>query len=170
MEDDSKSSARTAEVAPTTEKKVTRLESSRAVKARSSIDPPKTNALVITLRIGEFDIKRILIDLNNSAEITYEPLFRGLGLRVKDLNRAERSFYGFSGETVVPSGKVAINVKADTISSPTEFFVLNAYYLYNAILGRPKLHQMGAVPSTLHHKEIVGDQLVSTPAENLLLP
>jgi hypothetical protein len=135
---------------------------------------------VITLRIGEFDIKRILIDPNNSAEITYEPLFRGLGLRAKDLNRAERPFYGFSRETVVPSGKVAINVKADTVSSPTEFFVLNAYYLYNAILGRPKLHQMGAVPSTLHQQlrfqtplgimEIVGDQLVSTPAENLLLP
>jgi hypothetical protein len=96
-----------------------------------------SNALVITLRIGEFDVKRILIDLGSSAKIMYEPLFRGLDLGVKDLNRGKEPLYGFSGEMVVPSGKVTINVKANTISSPIEFFVLNTYSPYNAILGRP---------------------------------
>jgi hypothetical protein len=57
------------------------------------------------------------------------------------------------------------------VSSPTEFFVLNAYSPYNAILGKPWLHQMGVVPSTLYQQlrfltlqgimEIVGDQLVA---------
>ena len=96
-----------------------------------------SDTLVITLRIGEFDVKRILIDPGSSAEITYEPLFKGLGLRAKDLNCAKGPLYGFFGETVVPSGKVTINVKADMVFSPTEFFVLNAYYPYNTILGRP---------------------------------
>ena len=130
---------------------------------------PHSDALVITLRIEEFDVKRILIDPGSSAEIMYEPLFRGLGLEAKDLNHVEGPLYGFSGETAVPSRKVTINVKAGTVLSPTEFFVLNTYSPYNAILGRPWLHRMGAVPSTLHQwlrfpapqgiMEIMGDQL-----------
>ena len=39
-----------------------------------------SNALVVTMRVGNFNIKRILIDPRSSAEIKYEPLFRGLGL------------------------------------------------------------------------------------------
>ncbi len=67
---------------------------------------PHSDALVITLRIGKFNVKRILIDPGSSAEIMYEPLFRGLGLGAKDLNRAEGLLYGFFGETIIPSGKV----------------------------------------------------------------
>ncbi len=132
---------------------------------------PHSDALVITLRIGEFDVKRILIDPGSSVEIMYESLFRGLGLGKKDLSRTEGPLSGFSRETVVPSGKVTINVRARTVSSPTEFFVLNAFSPYNAILGRPWLHRMGAVPSTLHQRlrfstpqgimEIMGDQLAA---------
>ena len=132
---------------------------------------PHSDALVVTLRIGEFDVKRIFIDPGSSVEIMYEPLFKGLGLERKDLNLTEGSLSGFSGETVVPSGKVTINVRARTVSTPTEFFVLNAFSPYNAILGRPWLHKMGAVPSTLHQRlrfptpqgimEILGDQLVA---------
>ena len=113
---------------------------------------PHSDALVITLRIEEFDVKRILIDLSSSVEIMYESLFRGLGLGKKDLSRTEGPLSGFFGETVIPSGKVTINVRAGTVSSPTEFFVLNALSPYNAILGRPWLHRMGAVPSTLHQR------------------
>jgi hypothetical protein len=132
---------------------------------------PYSDALVITLRIGEFDVKRILIDPGSSIEIMYESLFRGLGLGKKDLSRTEGLLSGFSGETVIPSGKVTINVTVETVSSPTKFYVLNAFSPYNAILGRPWLHRMGAVPSTLHQRlrfptpqgvmEIMGDQLAA---------
>ena len=101
----------------------------------------------------------------------YESLLKGLGLKKKDLNLVEGPLSGFSEETVVPSGKVTINVRAGTVLSLTEFFVLNAFSPYNAILGRPRLHKMGAVPSTLHQRlrfptsqgvmEILGDQLVA---------
>ncbi len=36
---------------------------------------PHSNALVVTMRVGNFNIKRILIDPGSSAEIKYEPLF-----------------------------------------------------------------------------------------------
>uniref|UniRef100_A0A2N9F868 RNase H type-1 domain-containing protein n=1 Tax=Fagus sylvatica TaxID=28930 RepID=A0A2N9F868_FAGSY len=108
------------------------------------VQVPNSDALVVTLRIGEFDVKRILIDPGSSVEIMYESLFKGLGLEKKDLSLVEGPLSGFSGETVVPTGKVTINVKAGTVSTPTDFFVLNAFSPYNAILGRPWLHRMGA--------------------------
>uniref|UniRef100_A0A2N9G212 RNA-directed DNA polymerase n=1 Tax=Fagus sylvatica TaxID=28930 RepID=A0A2N9G212_FAGSY len=145
-----------------------RREMRRAAHLR---ELPHSDALVVTLRIREFDVKRILIDPGSSVEIMYESLFKGLGLEKKDLSHAEGPLSGFSGETVVPSGKVMINVRAGTVSSPTEFFILNAFSPYNAILGRPWLHRMGAVPSTLHQRlrfptpqgimEIMGDQLAA---------
>uniref|UniRef100_A0A2N9EQY4 RNA-directed DNA polymerase n=1 Tax=Fagus sylvatica TaxID=28930 RepID=A0A2N9EQY4_FAGSY len=110
------------------------------------VQVPHSDALVVTLRIGEFDVKRILIDPGSSVEIMYESLFKGLGLEKKDLSLVEGPLSGFSGETVVPTGKVTINVKAGTVSIPTDFFVLNAFSPYNAILGRPWLHRMGADP------------------------
>uniref|UniRef100_A0A2N9EZE4 Uncharacterized protein n=1 Tax=Fagus sylvatica TaxID=28930 RepID=A0A2N9EZE4_FAGSY len=75
------------------------------------------------------------------------------------------------GESVMPVGRVTVKVHAWTISSPTEFWVLNSYSPYNAILGRPWLHKMKAVPSTLHQRlrfptpegimEVRGDQVTA---------
>ena len=68
-------------------------------------------------------------------------------------------------------GRVTVKVHARTISSPTEFWMLNSYSPYNVNLGRPWLHKMRAVPSTLHQRltfltpkgimEIRGDQVVA---------
>jgi hypothetical protein len=98
---------------------------------------PHSDALVVTMQIGDFEVKRILIDPGSSAEIMYDSLFKGLGLEHKDLDRKVDSLYGFSGELMMPVGRVTVKVQAGTISSLTEFWVLNSYSPYNAILGRP---------------------------------
>uniref|UniRef100_A0A2N9I3J5 Uncharacterized protein n=1 Tax=Fagus sylvatica TaxID=28930 RepID=A0A2N9I3J5_FAGSY len=113
---------------------------------------PHSDALVVTMQIGDFKVKRILIDPGSSAEIMYDSLFKGLGLEHKDLDRKVDPLYGFSGESVMPVGRVTVKVHAGTISTPTDFWVLNSYSPYNAILGRPWLHKMKAVPSTLHQR------------------
>uniref|UniRef100_A0A2N9ENV4 RNase H type-1 domain-containing protein n=1 Tax=Fagus sylvatica TaxID=28930 RepID=A0A2N9ENV4_FAGSY len=113
---------------------------------------PHSDALVVTMQIGDFEVKRILIDPGSSVEIMYDSLFKGLGLEHKDLDRKVDPLYGFSGESVMPVGRVTVKVHAGTISSPTDFWVLNSYSPYNAILGRPWLHKMKAVPSTLHQR------------------
>uniref|UniRef100_A0A2N9HKC3 RNase H type-1 domain-containing protein n=1 Tax=Fagus sylvatica TaxID=28930 RepID=A0A2N9HKC3_FAGSY len=113
---------------------------------------PHSDALVVTMQIGDFEVKRILIDPGSSAEIMYDSLFKGLGLEHKDLDRKVDPLYGFSGESVMPVGRVTVKVHAGTVSSPTDFWVLNSYSPYNAILGRPWLHKMKAVPSTLHQR------------------
>uniref|UniRef100_A0A2N9H9H4 Reverse transcriptase domain-containing protein n=1 Tax=Fagus sylvatica TaxID=28930 RepID=A0A2N9H9H4_FAGSY len=87
---------------------------------------PHSDALVVTMQIGDYEHK--------------------------DLDRKVDPLYGFSGESVMPVGRVTVKVHAGTVSSPTDFWVLNSYSPYNAILGRPWLHKMKAVPSTLHQR------------------
>jgi hypothetical protein len=132
---------------------------------------PHSDALVVTMQIGDFEVKRILIDPGSSAEIMYDSLFKGLGLEHKDLDRKVDPLYGFLGESVMLVGRVTMKVQAGTISSPMEFWVLNSYSPYNAILGRLWLHKMKAVPSTLHQRlrfltpegimEVRGDQMTT---------
>ena len=43
------------------------------------------DTLVVTLRIGGYDVKRVLVDQGNGAEIMYPDLFKGLKLRPEDL-------------------------------------------------------------------------------------
>ena len=46
---------------------------------------PHNDALVITLRIGGYDVKRVMVDDGNGAEIMYPDLYKGLKLRLADL-------------------------------------------------------------------------------------
>ena len=132
---------------------------------------PHSDALVVTMHVGNFDVKRILINPGSSAEIMYDSLFKGLGLKHEDLDRKVDPLYEFSGESVMPIGRVTVKVQAESVSSPTEFWVLNSYSPYTAILRRPWLHKMRVVPSTLHQRlrfptldgimKIRGDQVMA---------
>ena len=46
---------------------------------------PDDDALVITLRIGGYDVKRVMVDQGNTVEIMYPDLYKGLNLKSKDL-------------------------------------------------------------------------------------
>ena len=44
---------------------------------------PYNDALVITLRIGGYDVKRVMVDQGSTAEIMYPDLYKGLNLKLK---------------------------------------------------------------------------------------
>ena len=46
---------------------------------------PHDKALVITLRIGGYDVKRVMVDQGSTAEIMYPDLYKGLNLRANAL-------------------------------------------------------------------------------------
>ena len=46
---------------------------------------PHDDALVVTARINGFLVKRVMIDQGSRADVMYPDLFKGLGLRKKDL-------------------------------------------------------------------------------------
>ena len=46
---------------------------------------PHDDALVITLQIGGYDVKRVMVDQDSAAEIMYPKLYKGLNVKVEDL-------------------------------------------------------------------------------------
>ena len=46
---------------------------------------PHDDALLITLRIGYYDVKRVMMDGGSAAEVMYPDLYKGLNLKPEDL-------------------------------------------------------------------------------------
>ena len=46
---------------------------------------PNDDALVVMLRIGGYDVKRVMIDQGSAADIMYPDLYRGLNLKLENL-------------------------------------------------------------------------------------
>ena len=63
---------------------------------------PHDNTLVITLRIGEYDVKRVLVDQGSGVEIMYPNLYKGLNFKPEDLTGYDSPLLGFDGKVVVP--------------------------------------------------------------------
>ena len=98
---------------------------------------PHDDALVVTLRIGGYDVKRVMIDQGSAAEIMYPNLFKGLGLKSEDLRSYSSPLVGFEGKMVVPKGHIRLPVQTGTDVVEVDFIVVKAFSPYTAIMGRP---------------------------------
>ena len=63
---------------------------------------PHDDALVVTIRIGGNDLKRVLDDQGSRVEIMYPDLYKGLNLKLEDLERYDSPLMGFDGRMVFP--------------------------------------------------------------------
>lgn len=71
---------------------------------------PHDDTLVVTIRIGSYDVKRVLIDQGSGAEIMCPDLYKGLNLRPEDLEKYGSLLVGFDGRLVVPRGMIRLLV------------------------------------------------------------
>ena len=98
---------------------------------------PHDDALMVTLRIGGYDVKRVLVDQGSNAEIMYPDLFKGLKLRFEDLTYYDSPLIGFDKKIVFPKGQIQLPIQAGTEVVEVNFIVIDAYSLYTAIVARP---------------------------------
>ena len=59
---------------------------------------PHDDALIVTLRIGGYDVKRVLMDQGSAVEIMYPDLYKGLNLKSKDLTAYDSPLVSFEGK------------------------------------------------------------------------
>ena len=113
---------------------------------------PHDDALVVTAQIGGFLVKRVMIDQGSGADVMYPDLFEGLGLRTQDLAKYDTSLVSFDGRVVIPEGQISLPVDMEGKGVIVTFIVVRSFSPYTTILGRPWIHAMKAVLSTLHVK------------------
>ena len=71
---------------------------------------PHDDALVVILKIGGYDVKRVLVGQGNAVEIMYPDLYKGLNLRSKDLTAYDSPLVSFKGKTVIPKGQIRLPI------------------------------------------------------------
>ncbi|XP_075652743.1 uncharacterized protein LOC142623227 [Castanea sativa] len=113
---------------------------------------PYDDALVVTLRIGGYDVKRVLVDQGNGTEIMYPNLYKGLKLRPEDLACYDSPLVGFDGKTVILKAQIRFPVQAGSEVVEVDFIVVDVYSPYTTIMARLWFHAMGIVSSTLYLK------------------
>ena len=131
---------------------------------------PHGDALVVTLRIGGYDVKMVIVDQGSCVEVMYPDLYKGLNLKPEDLTAYDSPLAGFNGKLVAPKGQIRLPVQTGSEVVEVDFIVVDAYSLYTTIVARRWLHTLGAVSSTLHQKvkylsrdrveELVGNQVM----------
>ncbi|RRT40879.1 hypothetical protein B296_00045273 [Ensete ventricosum] len=113
---------------------------------------PNDDALVISLRMSNAYVKRVMIDTGSSADILYFDAFQRLGLTDRDLAPLTSTLTGFTGDSVSPLGTTMIPVtfggepRSKTLL--VLFMVVKLSSAYNAIIERPTLNRLRVVVST----------------------
>ena len=113
---------------------------------------PHDDALLITLRIRDYDVKRVMVDNGSVAEIMYPNLYKGLNLKSKDLMPYSSPLMSFNRKLIIPKGMIRLPIQTGPEIVKVNFIVVDTYFPYTAIVNRPWLHTLGAVASSLHQK------------------
>ena len=71
---------------------------------------PYYDTLVVTLRIGWYDVTRVMVDQGSSTEIMYLDLYKGLNLRPEDLRAYDSPLVSFDGKVIIPRGQIRLFV------------------------------------------------------------
>ncbi|XP_077246024.1 uncharacterized protein LOC143885861 [Tasmannia lanceolata] len=133
---------------------------------------PHDDALIITMLVANWELKKILVDNGSSADILYYHAFKQMMIADDRLRPANSDLFCFSGEIVKVEGQIKLPV---LVAEPlcqafamVNFLVVRATSVYNAILGRHDHNLIRAVASAYHQKmkfntsngvgEVRGDQ------------
>ncbi|XP_030950158.1 uncharacterized protein LOC115974081 [Quercus lobata] len=111
---------------------------------------PHDDALLITLRIGDYDVRRVMVDGGSVAKVTYPDLYKGLGLKLEDLMPYNSPLMTFDGKLVIPIGMIRLPIQTGPEIVEVNFIVVDTYSPCTAIIDRPWLHTSEAVASSLH--------------------
>jgi len=72
---------------------------------RTNLEP---YSIMVTLRIGGYDVKKVMIDQGSGAEIMYPDLYKRLNLKPENLTAYSSPLVSFEGKIVIPKGQIRL--------------------------------------------------------------
>ncbi|XP_016447058.2 uncharacterized protein LOC107772085 [Nicotiana tabacum] len=110
---------------------------------------PYYDALVITLRISNTDVRHIMVDDGSGACIIHPRVLAQMKLEDKVVS-CYITLTGFNNAVERTSDEITFPVLADGVTLETTFHIMDNDTTYNAIIGQPWIHTMRAIPSSLY--------------------
>ena len=98
---------------------------------------PHDDTLLITLRIGDYNVKRVMVDGGSAIKIMYPDLYKGLNLKPEDLMPYSSPLMRFDKKLVIPKGRIRLPIQISSEIVEVNFTVVDTYSSYIAIVGRP---------------------------------
>ena len=107
---------------------------------------PHENALIPTLGISGFDVRRVLVDPGSSANLLQMSAYRQMGLSPSVLENPGRILFWFNWATTTSLGDIVLPVQVGPITKNVQFLMVEDFSPFNAIMGRTWLHSMKVIP------------------------
>ena len=104
----------------------------------------------MSLEIGDFDVRRILVDLGSSADLVQASVVSHMGHSLAGLENPGRILSGFNGSSTTSLGDIVLPVQAGPVTLNVQFSMVQELSSFNVILGRTWLHYMKVIPFTYH--------------------
>ena len=98
---------------------------------------PHNDTLVVTLKIGGYNVKRVLVYQGSDVEIMYPDLYKGLNLKPKDLTAYDSPLVSFDRKVDILRYQIRLPVQAGSEVVEVDFIVVDAYSSYISIMARP---------------------------------
>ncbi|XP_030969991.1 uncharacterized protein LOC115990283 [Quercus lobata] len=95
------------------------------------------DALVVTLKIGGYDVKKVLVNQGSIVKVMYPDLYKGLKLKPEDLTAYDSPLVSFKGKIVTSKGMIRLPIQTDLDVVEVDFIVVDTYSPYTAIVARP---------------------------------
>ena len=129
------------------------------------------DALILTLGINDFDLRRILVDLGSLVDLLQMSAFKQMRFPPSTLENPGRILSRFNGALTTSLGDVVLFVQAGLVIQNVQFSVVEDLSPFNTIMGHTWLHSMNVTPSIYHqmvsyltedrHINLYGSQLAT---------
>ena len=97
---------------------------------------PHRDALILSLVMGDFDVRWILIDLGSSANLLQASVVNQMGLELSGLENPGRILSGFNDAATTSLGDIVLPVQVGPVTLNVQFSVVEDLFPFNVILGR----------------------------------
>ncbi|PWZ04475.1 hypothetical protein Zm00014a_003721 [Zea mays] len=102
-----------------------------------------------------------MIDGGSTINLLHLRTLKRIGYSIGDLSQSNVIIRGFNQSGQEALGTISLVLKLEKLVTYVNFHVIDAATSYNALIGRPWLHENKVVPSTLHqcikYKDTLGN-------------
>ena len=115
---------------------------------------PHDDALVVSIRVGDYNTHRVFVDNESSTDILYYLAFQQIRIEKERLIPTNAPLIGFKGTKVYHLDAITLPITVgdypQQITKDVTFLVIDYSSAYNAILDRPILNSWKVVTSTYY--------------------
>ena len=117
------------------------------------VQQPHIDPLVVTIKIGQMKVKRILIDTGSIADLVMMDCLKQMKFEEKHFQPVDKPLIDFGGNRVFSLGTILLPIRVGERNNCKtmliRFTVVDLKFLYNAIMELPLINKLKAV-SSLH--------------------